>query len=250
MNETLALLIRVVSIALFDWSLAMVCGLLLAAHWLRNLHLRTEGSTNAFKIGSDVKFFAVLMMFALGLQFYVLVATMSNQPGLIDVIKSAPAVATTHAGKVLLYTFGAATLLALISSFNGQVELAGRWTWAVLVALVIVILAFRAATGHAASEGDFNIAEGLQFLHLSGMALWTGAVLVSGLFVAKRLAAASSRIDATYLMALSRISTYSVAVVLLSGAYKGWIGLDRQVSGIVHTAWGRILLFKLALGTC
>ncbi len=78
--------------------------------------------------------------------------------------------------------------------------------------------AFHSATGHAAVGGDFSRAELLQFLHLSGMALWTGGVIVSGFFVVPRLVASGGRADGAYLQSLSRVSTYAVAVVLLSGA--------------------------------
>jgi putative copper export protein len=40
---------------------------------------------------------------------------------------------------------------------------------------------------------------------------------------------------------------YAVAVVLLTGGFKGWSGLDHQSHGLVRTGWGRILLGKLML---
>jgi len=122
-------------------------------------------------------------------------------------------------------------------------------TPAVFAVLVALLLLFHSATGHASVEGDFTRAELLQLLHLSGMALWTGGVIVSGLFVAPRLAASGQRVDQPYLQALSRVSTYAVAAVLLSGAWKGWTGLNHQLGGLVHTGWGRILLAKLLFVT-
>ncbi|HEX4650045.1 MAG TPA: CopD family protein, partial [Granulicella sp.] len=229
-NDSLEAGIGILSTALFDWSLALATGSLLAGYWLRQ---RPE--IRIPKIRSA----AILMAIALGVQFYHLVVSMTGQAGFGEVFAAAPLVATTHAGGVALATLGVVVLLLLADL---RKPLRTRSVFAVLVAL---ILAFHAATGHAAVGGDFSRAELLQFLHLSGMALWTGGVIVSGFYVVPRLIASGGRADEAYLQSLSRVSTYSVAVVLLSGALKGWIGLEGHLSRLLHTGWGRILLAKL-----
>jgi copper resistance protein D len=230
MNDSLlAEGIGILSTALFDWGLALATGSMLAGYWLRE-----RPAVRIPKIRSA----AILMAIALGVQFYLTVASVTGQPGLADVLQSAPLVATTHAGGVALATLGV-VLLLLLADLLRLFRMP-----AVLAVLVALILVFHAATGHAAVAGDFSRAELLQFLHLSGMALWTGGVIVSGFFVLPRIASRSP-LDRAYLQALSRLSTFAVAVVLLSGAYKGWTCLDRHLSGFLHTGWGRILLGKL-----
>jgi putative copper resistance protein D len=242
MNDSLEAGIGILATAVFDWSLALATGSLLAAHWLRH--------RPAVRV-PQIRSAGILMAIALSAQFYLLVASMTGQAGLADVLHAAPLVATTHAGGVGLATLGVVALLLIADLLKL------RRTRAVCGVLVTLILLFHAATGHAAVAGDFSRAELLQFLHLSGMALWTGGVIVSGLFVLPGLvseqlpglAASRPPVEKAYLQALSRVSTYAVAVVLLSGALKGWTGLDGHLSGLVHTVWGRILLGKLGLVT-
>ncbi len=114
--------------------------------------------------------------------------------------------------------------------------------------LVALLLMLHSATGHAAVEGDFTVAELLQLLHLSGMALWTGGVIVAGLFVLPRLVAAGERVDAWIFAGPVRGSRPTRWRWCCSPAlWKGWTGLDHQLGGLVHTGWGRILLAKLVL---
>jgi putative copper resistance protein D len=240
MNETL-MGISVLATALFDWSLALATGALLAGYWLRG---RPALAARVPRVRSA----ASLMAIALVAQFYLMVAMMTGQSGFAEVLRAAPLVATTHAGKIALATLGVSALLLLADLLQSLRRPA------VFTVLVALLLALHSATGHAAVDGDFTVAELLQLLHLAGMALWTGGVIVSGLFVVPRLIAKSERgmrecIDAAYLQSLSRVSTYAVAVVLLSGVWKGWTGLDHQLGGLLHPGWGRILLTKLLLVT-
>jgi copper resistance protein D len=238
MDSSLGLGMSVLATALFDWSLALATGSLLAAYWLRPW--LATGELRSVRV-PRVRTAALLMAIALCAQFYMMVATMTGEAGLAAVLGSAPLVAGTHAGKVALATLGVAVLLWVV-------PLRRPWVSAALVALILML---HSATGHAAVNGDFSGAEVLQWLHLSGMALWTGGVIVSGFFLVPRLAAVGESVEAGYLRAylgaLSRVSTYAVAVVLLSGGFKGWSGLNHQLHGLIDTVWGRILLGKLVL---
>ena len=243
--------ISIFATALFDWSVALATGSLLAAHWLRSAG---PASPSAAIRVPRMRSAALLMLLALAAQFYLLVAMMTGQAGFADVLNAAPLVATTHAGRVTLATLGVALVLLvadLVKALRAP---------AVFASLVVLILLLHSATGHAASDGDFTLAELLQFLHLAGIALWTGGVIVSGLFLVPKLLPEPSSGSAlpldpllvpllakAYLRALSRVSTGAVALVLLTGAYKGWTGLDHQLSGLLYSGWGRILLSKLGL---
>ena len=241
MNDTLALALRVFAAALFDWSLAAVCGLQFAAFWLR-------GTEVALPL-RIVRWPSVWMALALVAQFYLVVASMTGQFGVAYVLSATPLVAGTHAGSVTLYTLIAATALLVAGLLPRPDSTANRIVCAALAAL---ILALHAATGHAASDaangyaGSFSLAELLQFLHLSAMALWTGGVLIAAFVVLPRFPASATTGHRAYLHTLSNACACAVGVVLLTGAWKGWTGLDRQLGGLVHTGWGRILLVKLA----
>jgi putative copper resistance protein D len=247
MEDNYTVGMRVLSIAIFDWSLALACGWLLAAYWLRHHQpWIASGSARFWVRFPGLRVAAILMAISLIVQFYVLTVTLTGNAGLANAIASAPSVASTHGGSLTLYML-CASLLLWAADAVASPKRATVLTRVVIVSLVVLIVAFHSAVGHAATDGDFSVAELLQFLHISGMAVWVGGVVVSGLFVAPRLVASLSRVDEAYLRALSNASAYSVLVVLLSGMYKSWIGLDRQLSGMVHTMWGRILMGKLCL---
>src|ERR1700722_11659807 len=104
MNDSLELGISVLATALFDWSLALVSGALLAGYWLRG---RAALATRIPRVGAA----ATLMVIALLVQFYLMVAMMTGQAGFGEVLHAAPLVATTHAGAVALCTLAVAVLL-------------------------------------------------------------------------------------------------------------------------------------------
>ena len=152
-------------------------------------------------------------------------------------------VAGMHAGRTLLLAL-LASLLLFLASLSALRTTA---TAALQIALVLLILLARAATGHAAGDGDFTLAELLQLLHLCASCLWSGSVILSGLVIVPRLLRSGRAPSAGYLESLSRASTWAVTLVLASGAAKTWLGLEGVPARIYATAWGRILILKLCL---
>ena len=229
----------VLSLFAMDWALALACGLLLAGEWKR----RHAGASAHLELSlPGMPPVAAVIVVALCAHFYLLAATMIENASFASVFAAVPGVALTHAGSVTLWAlFAACLLLAANFLFGACVAVRSLC----ISALLATILLLHAAMGHAAGRGDFTLHELLQFLHLAGMALWSGSVLVAGLFVAPQMFAATSRIDPDYLRALSRVSAWSVALAVVTGAIRGWTGLDAHLGNLAQSGWGRILTLKL-----
>jgi putative copper resistance protein D len=87
----------------------------------------------------------------------------------------------------------------------------------------------------------------MQFLHLSSIAVWGGGVLVAGLMTVPYLSStADLNVIREFGERLSRTVTMALVIVILSGTYNSWKGLDGSLSPLPHTAWGRMLLLKLS----
>ncbi len=220
-----ALAVRIVASALVDGSLAMLCGLLLARCWLRGQVLRLP----------QVSLFAGSLAAGGGLQLLALTAAFTGKTELRELLRELPDILRTHAGGVLGLSLAAALALLLVALARGP-----RWTeWMLLAACLL----FRAGTGHAATENVFSLAQAMQLVHLAAMATWSGGVLVAGLLVLPRMVAGESY--GRLLAALSRSSTWALGLVVVSGMYRGYTGLEGDWHALVRTGWGLTLVAKL-----
>ena len=206
--------LRVAVAAVADLSLSAMCGLLLAAFWLR-------GSAKLVPLRGCA---AILCAASWG-QLLMLGETFSDSGSLRAILAMMPDVVGMHAGRVLLDigVLSAGLVLWVWLIRGGSVQLAGA------AVLLVGMLTLRAATGHAAVEGDFSRAEVLEGVHLVAMALWSGGVLVSGLLIAPRLVG-GGRLR-SYVEALSRVSTWAVGVVVSLCALGGGGGGGGGVGG-------------------
>jgi putative copper resistance protein D len=106
----------------------------------------------------------------------------------------------------------------------------------------------KAASGHAADNGDFTRQEMLQWMHILSTAAWAGGVIVSGLLVLPVLVrTAASEMVWQYLQTVSNVATYAVLAVFVSGIYTA----DREINGmfadLFTSTWGRILIGKVVI---
>ena len=141
---------------------------------------------------------------------------------------------TTYAITVALAC--AALLLGLVSG-----RVAGKMRRIVAaVALAAVGLAL-AASGHASTASPQMLTRPLVFIHAVAVAWWLGALLPLALAVRR---GGVERDGA--LLRFSRYIPYWLAALVLSGPVLAWIQVER-VSALWTTAYGRVLLVKLAL---
>jgi putative copper resistance protein D len=238
------LLPRVVASTLFDIAYMGAFGTLLAQHWLR-----PEAGTlmPSLRLTVWLRCCILLMCGTLLVQLWLLTATMSGTSGIISVIQLIPQVLfATRPGSVWIFQFVlAATLAAVIHLLADRLPNVTLW---MAFGGLCLLGAARAASGHAAGQGDFTWAEGMQWLHIMGTAVWSGGVVVSGLLIVPRinLLLTSSALS-DYGLRLSRTSTLALLSVLLSGAFNAYIGLGGSLPPLVHTTWGHLLTLKVCV---
>ena len=220
--------LRVAVAAAADLGLSAMCGLLLAALWLRNSSVRLP-----------LRGCAAALCAASWGQLLMLGITFSDSASLRAILAMMPDVVGMHAGRVLL------EVGLLSSALFVWVWFVGRRSFQTAGAAVLLVgmLTLRAATGHAAGEGNFSRAEVLEWVHLTAMAMWSGGVLVSGLLVAPRLRGGQGL--RRYVGALSRVSTWAVGVVLGSGVWKGYVAVGGDLHLWREGPWGGLLAAKM-----
>ncbi len=220
--------LRVAVAAAADLGLSATCGLLLAAVWLR-------GSSERIPLHGCATVLCVMSW----AQLLMLGVTFSDSVSLRAILAVLPDVVGMHAGRVLLEVGLVSSALLLWVCFVGRrpVQIGGA------VVLLVVILSLRAATGHAAVDGDFSRAEVLEWVHLAAMAVWSGGVLVSGLLIAPRLRGGVGLRG--YVGELSRVSTWAVGVVVGSGVWKGYMAVDGDLHLWREGLWGVLLAVKV-----
>jgi putative copper resistance protein D len=186
------------------------------------------------------------MLVAIPTQLVLLAASMTGDLSWKLAWSSLPEVVTTHAGHALTVSFCFVPFLLVSSVFSSVFShRIGTWTG---IALILGITVYRAALGHAASDGDFALRELVQFLHLSSIATWGGGVAIAGLVAVPQLAAtARSEEVIQFGRRLSHTVTIALIVVVLSGIYNGWKGLGGSLAPLPHTAWGRMLIVKVCI---
>jgi len=152
----------------------------------------------------------------------------------------------TQFGTVALVRLAVAILLAISLVFDRS-----RWGSWFVVAAALGLTASIAWTGHAASTPH-----GLGYVHLASDALhvcaasaWVGGLLpLALLFHADKqdrlLAGPSPELVAA--RRFSALGVACVAVLIVSGAINSWI-LVGSLQGLILTAYGRVLMVKLAV---
>lgn len=137
---------------------------------------------------------------------------------------------------------GCITVLAMLALLAASLAGRGR---AVATGLALLVFAVtRASMGHAGSEGLLSAPLLAEALHLAGVGVWTGLVMVSGWHVLR-----PGRIPAmptTYLQRMSHASTFAVLLIAATGIYSG---LNRvgATEHLLHTSYGMALLLKVGL---
>lgn len=229
---------RTCAAALSDIACAALAGVLLNRLWLG----RTSSVNRHLHISLTLS--SAVLLLGIPSQFLLLSASMTGDTSWTEAWHALPDVTTTHSGHALVLSFCFVPCFLAFSLFPSALDK----TKGILtgIGLAAGLFASRALFGHAASDGDFALREGMQFLHLISIAVWGGGVLVAGLIVVPRLVSTSRSDDIPQFgRRLSRAVTFALVIVILSGIYNSWKGLGGSLSPISHSVWGRMLLMKL-----
>lgn len=248
-NPILAL--SILFAVLSDAAFALVIGCLLAGYWL-------DAATAPKHPASSARFFparslrrvcltcvAALILSQLVRPWFAS-ASMSGSSRFAENLALIPGVlSSTHQGK-LWYISSVALVALLVAALFAAQPTRPVAAWPFLVSLFLIACT-KAASGHAANEGDFTLAELSMLLHILGVSVWAGAVLASGLLVLPSLGqSADPAAFWTYGRLLSRTVTWALLALLLSGVYTSDRELDGKLSGLWRSGWGRILMTKVA----
>ena len=241
--DNFLLLPRTLAAAALDIAFAGSIGLVIAGLWSE-----LDPAAKLYrKLRKAKRFCSIAMLVALPVQAWLLTATMTGS-SLPREIRSqlVPVLTATHAGRVLLCSFALALIFFfLLLLYPGDSRRTGtQW----LILALFGLAATRAATGHAAADGDFTLPEWVQLVHLVSIAIWAGSVMAAGFIVLPtmlrdRLTEPAGK----FTRKLSRNVTIALALIVLSGIYNSYRGLGGSLTPLVHTQWGHLLDIKIAL---
>ena len=235
-----SLAMRVCAAAVFDVAYAASAGSLLNRLWLGKINT----PAGERRLRHWLAACSVLMLVAIPLQLLLLATAMTGDLSWTLAWSALPDVVTTHSGHTLMMSFCFVPFLLSLSFIPSALKF--KTGIGIGIALLLGVTVYRTAFGHAASDGDFTLREFVQLLHLSSIAIWGGGIVIAGLVVAPHLAVTVKPEEVVQFgRRLSRTVTIALIIVLLSGVYNAWKGLDGSLYQLPHTAWGRMLTVKV-----
>jgi copper resistance protein D len=228
--------LNILCVFLSDASYALIVGVLLATRW-------TETIAGSDVLGRPLRVLVGTLTLGQFVRLWFVAAGMSGSSGFQAALGFVPDVLTsTRQGK--LWLTGSALILILAGAVLSRLKKVAPW---MVPAPLLLLAAVKAASGHPADEGDFTLTESSQFVHILATSVWAGAVIVSGWIVLPRIG--RTTIPETireYGMRLSAAVTWALVALLASGIYTADRELNGSLSGLWTSAWGGILLAKVA----
>jgi putative copper resistance protein D len=237
-------LLHVVGATLDRAALALILALALAALWLAPATVSSDSRRRSQLLLSLL----VISVFAAAVDLLLRSAALADVP---------PGQAWHFIPRVLNHSdYGFFWQLRAAAWLVMLVMLPWCWLrgWSVVPSLllagaVLAIVLLMSATSHAGEEGVGSLPNLINWLHLVGLLLWGGPVMLYALVILPQLqregwppqtAAGAPR--------LSTVATIALAMVLLTGLFNSWRQLG-TLAALWGTTYGLILLFKLALVT-
>jgi copper resistance protein D len=231
--------------AISDCAYAFVVGLMLAAYWTNSPWMGPASALYAPTVQKWLTRIGIVMLIAQSLRPWLLAASMSGSSSFHDNLVLIPSIlSSTHQG--ILWKLNMGAILAFLVAI-AWMRRRKHYSTYLAASICLCIVAFvKAASSHAADDGDFTRLEWLQWLHILATAIWAGGILVTGLMTLPALArTATNEIIWLYLQRVSKVATYAVILVLASGLYTA----DRELAGpllsLWTSTWGKILTAKV-----
>ena len=116
----------------------------------------------------------------------------------------------------------------------------------VALALAGAVALSTALSGHAADWGDLTPSVLLDWSHVLAASLWIGGLVALAIVVFRAGVVARHGVVARIGARFSRLAAWSLAAVIVTGAYNAWVQLP-DVAALWNTPYGRILLAKVIL---
>ena len=154
----------------------------------------------------------------------------------------------TRLGTVLVVE--ALAWIAAAALVRPAVASAKRWAALALAAPIAFLVAAAALGGHATTEPPIWLFAAANVLHVAGISLWAGGVLVlwaiSGRLLRALSVSAAGEASLRLLERFSPLALFAVAVVLLTGVIQSLINIS-DFAQLFSTPYGRAVLIKLVL---
>jgi len=236
---------QVAMAGLVNVSFAFAVGAMLFAAWLRHDARGPVTPASAAWLRAQRAMRAAGFVLLLSLLIWLLYESAAiSGSRLPDAFAVVPTVLTqTHVGAAWTVTFAASVVLFAAACVGAGVVRDGL-AWLAIVA----VAAGRAALGHAADAGFASAALGVHALHVLSASVWSGVVMAGGLSVVPALGASTARgVLIRTAGRLSQMSLFAVGVVIVAGVFDAIRGTGGSLAALLHTAWGHVLLLKLAL---
>lgn len=235
LSEGQLFVFHVGSSAVVDLAFSLICGALAALLWKE---LPLPCARRLFLVCGVSGILIALMQ---PLHLAILTAVMTGATRFAELPPAFGDVLETHAGRIL-FPQG---IMAILLAFAALLPLPRRYRLSVCGVFFLALSVFRAAAGHAASDGDYTLRELSQWVHLLSTAVWAGGVLVAGWIVFPRLVSAEEQYRCG--RSLSFQSTMALGFLFLSGLWNTWLGVEGEAKALLHSRWGAILAVKVLL---
>lgn len=119
------------------------------------------------------------------------------------------------------------------------------WLNAVSVALIGIVVSF-SASGHASVRPWAALLVALDAVHLLAIGAWIGALLAVVVVGRDVLGVGEAGGEAGLLLRLSRIFTWAMPTVVVTGVVQAWMLIEDR-NGVLDTTYGRAFLAKVVL---
>jgi putative copper resistance protein D len=245
MNDGFLGVLRLALVAIQNISFAVLVGALLSDRWLSRSTSRWQASVSGrLLLTLRIASFTALMSSAFA--FWIHCALMSES----TLAEAGPAVRSmlveTDFGHAWLAGAGFMLVVMILSLVQSGRSI--RFKPASWLALGGVALA-RSHGGHPVDAGVFSFPVWVDWVHLLAISVWVGIVLVATYVVVPRIFSAppAERANtAWFVQSLSDAATFALAMLLITGVYSGWRGVNAP-EYLWTSTYGQVLLLKLAL---
>ncbi|WP_028217856.1 copper resistance D family protein [Paraburkholderia oxyphila] len=236
---------QVAMAALVNIAYAFALGSTLYGAWLEKDARSAVAPARPAWLRAQISLRAASLVLVIALAIWLLYESASISGGTLpDAFGVVPTVlAQTHVGHAWSVAFAGA-LVVLITALMPASPLRDGVLWLALIATA----AGRAGIGHAADAGFASAALGLHTLHVLSASAWSGIVMAGGLAVLPALGASTARgVLIRTAGQVSNVALFAVGLVLATGVFNAVRGTGGSFEALATSAWGHVLIAKLAL---
>ncbi|AOV17977.1 hypothetical protein BJI67_13725 [Acidihalobacter aeolianus] len=157
-------------------------------------------------------------------------------------------VSKTHYGLIWKARIFAVVVLWLcwLAGLSARARPYAAW---LAMAVLLVVVYSRSATGHAGDHGAYSLGVWVDCVHVWSSGIWVGGLFAMSLLVFPALikeGVTGQALAADVFSRLSVVAGAALAAIVLSGVFNAWNGLD-SVGNLWNSGYGRILSIKLVL---